>query len=184
MKKFLSLTLVVVLLFSLNPTAVFASEESVDEYYDIINNSEQISSEYELSDDFNAESGTVLGAGSRNFRAYNVGVVTDHIGFNASYVLSQKIRGYARTKVTGLNIFDPVPDWTVYAGGNLYKNGRHLYGAPTTSQYGGAGDVRSDSPYDYYPESGDEYYFTSYHTVKDYYGKVVWNTTHYRTKTY
>ncbi len=40
---------------------------------------------------------------------YNYGVVSDYIGFNTSYVFSQKIRRYARTKVDGLNILDPIP---------------------------------------------------------------------------
>lgn len=182
MKKLLSFGIAFMMLFSAFSTSAYATDSNSEMYYDIINESSQFNDDCEISIDF-AEEGLISDTGYSKTRANNTAVVVDYLGFNVSYVFSQQVRGYARTKVSSTSLLNP-PSWKAFAGGSLYKNGYYLYGAPTTSTSGSSPDIRSNSPYDYNPKSGDEYKFNSYHTVHDSSGTVVWNTAHYRTTTY
>ncbi len=128
--------------------------------------------------------GLITGVDSGLTRNYNVAVVKDYIKFNTSYVFSQKIRAYGKTTISGLNPLDPYPDWTINVNGSLYKNAKYLYTIPSTSGEKGELSVRANSPYDYNPISGDEYEVYTYHRVRDYYGTLIWNTSHIRRKTY
>lgn len=197
-RKFLMVSLMVICITSsFNPVYALSETDVAEstEYINIFSDSKEEKSENKNDEKlmgsaviggiYNDKSMTngIDSAASLSSTPYNVGIVYDYIGFNTSYVFSHKIRGYAKTKVTGLNLFDPIPEWTLYVSGNLYKNYSYLYGMPSTTGYE-VSDVRTDSPYDYNPSSGDQYQVNSYHRVYDYYGTKIWDNSHYRTKTY
>lgn len=166
-KKFLCVFCTIAIVLSLTTTSAFASEN--------INTNNDKSTEI---------SATIQGADASLTKAIDPQAVavsrgsTDIKDDNHAFNKAVEVWGVTKTWLQSYSsgTADGIPDWTLMAMCQLWvSNGSPSYvTSPTSSVYNGTSTTATTKKVN--AKDGGNASATGYHTVKDYNGKIIWNT--------
>lgn len=166
-KKFLCVFCTIAIVLSLTTTSALAADNNTN------------------PDDPGTEvTATIQGADASLTRALDSGAVavsrgnTDIIDDNHAFNKAVEVWAKSRTWLSSYHsdTADGIPDWTLMAMVQLsVSNGSPSYvTSPTSSVYNGTSTTATTKKVN--AKDGGNASATGYHTVKDYNGKIIWNT--------